>query len=334
MAESGGQLSRRVLEGHFTCGSGLYVTPDCLDTSYTSRTASHDILISLPRVGPGMLEAPSFCALAATPEEERKTVEDIRWGIVNNWIDRPDGSQIPTDVRVERLAFALELDAADLRPLGQERLAAMRDVDAWWTLFALWVSLFTSQDVADGVARNGIQGGPIWTWECEQGLRRKPSSNTTWPIRHEPPNLLDHATMEACMTLTAFGDHPPDEWLFIGEARSLINTGDYRRAVIDAGTAAELAMTEILDQHFATTEENIRDAILSRSRTLEGRATLIKELKAAQIPTDFTSGLKTPRNRAAHGGELPTQETAVKAVRIAAEIVEQAHPILGLIPPS
>ena len=135
------------------------------------------------------------------------------------------------------------------------------------------------------------------------------------------------------MTLTASGDRPPDEWLLIAEARSLINAGDYRRAVIDAGTAAELAMTEILDQYFASTETDIRDAILSRSRTLEGRATLIKELRAAQIPPDFTAGLKTPRNRAAHGGELPTRDAAVKAVRIATEIVEQAHPVLGLIPP-
>lgn len=326
------QLARRTLEGHFACGSGIYVTADCLNATYISRTASHDMLISLPGVGPGVLEPPSFCALPATADEERKTVEGMRWGIVNNWIDRPDGEQIPTDARVERIAFVLELEAADLSPLGRERLTAMREVDAWWGLFAQWASLFTAQDVADGSTLRGIQAGPVWTWECDQGLRRKPSSNTSWPIRHEPPNLLDHATLEACMTLTACGDPPPDEWLFIADARSLINTGDYRRAVIDAGTAAELAMTEILDQYFAATETNVRDAVLSRSRTLEGRATLIKELRAAQIPPDFTSGLKTPRNRAAHGGERPSRTAAATAVRIATEIVEQAHPVLGLIP--
>lgn len=322
----------RTLEGHFACGSGIYVTADCLDKTYASQTASHEMLVSLPSVGPGLLEPPPFFAVAASPSDERKTVEEIRWGIVDNWIDRPDGAQIPTDARVERLAFALELEAADLKPLSQERLAAMREVDVWWTLFASWVSLFTSQDVTHSTARSGMQGGPVWTWECDQGLRRKPSSNTSWPIRHEPPNLLDHVTLEACMELSASGDRPPDEWLFIAEARSLVNTGDYRRAVIDAGTAAELAMTEILDQYFATTETALRDAVLSRSRTLEGRATVIKELKAATIPSDFTTGLKNPRNRAAHGGEQSTRDTAVKAIRVAAEIVEQAHPILSLVP--
>jgi HEPN domain-containing protein len=134
------------------------------------------------------------------------------------------------------------------------------------------------------------------------------------------------------MALTVTGRKPPAEWLFIGDARSLMKTGDYRRAVIDAGTAAELAMTEILDQYLATTESDTRNALLSRSRTLEGRATLIKELNAGEIPTDFTPGLKNPRNRAAHGGEQPTRSVAQKAVEIAEEIVEQAHPILGLLP--
>jgi hypothetical protein len=214
----------RTLQGHFACGAGIYVTADCLDRTYSSRTASHDVLISMPSVGPGMLEPPSFCALAANDDEEWKTVGDIRWGIVNNWINRADGTQDPTDARVERLAFALEVSSVDLKPLGQDRLSVMREVDSWWTLFGMWVGLFTSQDVADGGERRGIQAGPIWTWECNQGVRRRPSSNTAWPIRTEPPSLLDHPTVEACMTLTADGRKPPDEWLFIGDARSLVNT--------------------------------------------------------------------------------------------------------------
>lgn len=286
----------------------------------------------MPSLGAGMLEPPSFCAVAANADEEKKTVGDIRWGIVNNWINQTDGTQIPVSARAERLAFVIELNAAHLTPLGQERIAAMREVDSWWTLLSMWVGLFTAQDVAEGGELRSIQAGPTWTWECDQGVRRRPSSNTAWPIRSEPPRLLDGPTLEACMALTVTGRKPPAEWLFIGDARSLMKTGDYRRAVIDAGTAAELAMTEILDQYLATTESDTRNALLSRSRTLEGRATLIKELNAGEIPTDFTPGLKNPRNRAAHGGEQPTRSVAQKAVEIAEEIVEQAHPILGLLP--
>jgi hypothetical protein len=44
--------------------------------------------------------------------------------------------------------------------------------------------------------------------------------------------------------------YPPAEWLFIRDARSLLSAGDFRRAVIDACTAAELSVTALIDRKF------------------------------------------------------------------------------------
>jgi hypothetical protein len=217
--------------------------------------------------------------------------------------------------------------------LDAARRGAIQEIDAWWLLFSLWVEIFTSQDATDnGRTQTGTWTSPIWTWECRAGVRERASTNTAWPVKSAPEQLLDRSTLEACMSLAALAEPPPNIWLFIRDARALINSGDYRRAVIDAGTAAELAMTDILDQYLAATDAVLRAALIDRSRTLEGRANLMKELGAGTVPNKFKEHLQNPRNKAAHGGHQPTLDGARKAVAIALDLVEQAEPLLGLLP--
>ncbi len=135
----------------------------------------------------------------------------------------------------------------------------------------------------------------------------------------------------AC-ALQLTGNHRPTCGCLFEMRVPLLTGGDYRRAVIDAGTAAELAVTEILDQDLATTDSVLRDALIDRSRTLEGRAKLMKDLGAGSVPETFKNDLQVPRNKAAHGGVPQTLADATKALAVATNLVEQAEPSLGLIP--
>lgn len=328
----GSQATARMLEGHFACGTGIHISSECLDRSYVSKTATHHLLITVPSVGAGPLEPPSFASVAQSDRDAKEQVPETGWGVITDWESLDNGIQVALSARVDRLAFLIELVAVGLLPLSPERTGAIHEVDAWWSLFSMWVEIFTSQDANDrGRTQVGTNTGPIWSWESRSGTRTNASKNTVWPARNAPERLLDHATFEACMKLAAAGEPPPDMWLFIRDARALINSGDYRRAVIDAGTAAELAMTEILDQHLATTEAKLRDALVERSRTLEGRAKLMKELGAASVPTMFKEHLQNPRNSAAHGGHRSSLEGAKKAVAIASDLVQQAEPLFRLL---
>ncbi len=74
-----------------------------------------------------------------------------------------------------------------------------------------------------------------------------------------------------CMILAANGTQPPDEWLFIRDARSFDNAKQYRRAVIDACTAAELSRTTLIDNKFAADDTSAKDRKSSSTRITVSR---------------------------------------------------------------
>jgi hypothetical protein len=236
--------------------------------------------------------------------------------------------------RVDRWRIELLIELAAGKAFRNAAWSAVEEIDDWWELFTAWLEIITSHNVSTRRTSGGIRSEPIWIWDSSDlASRRDATVARSWPIYSQstgPP--IDGTTLEACMRLAADGEPPPDMWLFIRDARALIARGDYRRAVIDAGTAAELAMTEILDQDLVTTDSALRDALITRSRTLEGRAKLMKELAAGAVPTNFKDDLQIPRNKAAHGGVPQTLASATKALEVAVNLVEQAEPSLGLIP--
>lgn len=268
------------------------------------------------------------------PGVANEAEEQLRWGLVVDWSDRNLGPQVPIEIRVSRLGFKIVDALADPAELNTVRAQALAELDAWWTLFCSWVAVLTEQDPRDYLrAVEATRREPIWTWVDGEEARRGQQSSEDRPRRHDA-EPLDVPTLAACTVLAGKGAPPPDEWLFIRDARSALVAGDYRRAVIDAGTAAELAITELLDQHLALVDTKLSDALMNRARALEGRANLMKELGAGVESTGFTASLKRPRNDATHKGHSPTKSVVERAIKIAVELVEQATPLLSLVPDS
>jgi hypothetical protein len=121
--------------------------------------------------------------------------------------------------------------------------------------------------------------------------------------------VLDPSQLQKVMDLVANDLCPETEWLFIRDARSLLRAGDYRRAVIDAGSAAELALTELLRRRLTNVDPVTRD------------------LNAGTVPNTFAENLNRPRTRATHGQEPLAHSEAKAAVEEATAIVAQAYPL-------
>jgi HEPN domain-containing protein len=143
--------------------------------------------------------------------------------------------------------------------------------------------------------------------------------------------VLDRDQLQRAMDLAGRTARPPAEWLFIRDARSLLRAGEYRRAVIDAATAAELTLTALLDRHFSakSTDAAISEALLDRSQTLGGRCKLVNELIPGKVPARFQQEVTEPRNLAAHTGNMLTRQTGEAAVAKATELVEVVYPRAG-----
>jgi hypothetical protein len=154
----------------------------------------------------------------------------------------------------------------------------------------------------------------------------------TGGIRHV--EVLDKQQLQAAMDLAASGTPPQAEWLFIRDARSLLNAGEFRRAVIDACTAAELSVTALIDRKFDMDGMNQADRD-QRFRDHHGLSKLIRlnnSLGASPLPRRLQQDVAEPRNNAAHQGAMSSDAEARAAILKAAEVVEIAHPLWSLAP--
>ncbi len=88
--------------------------------------------------------------------------------------------------------------------------------------------------------------------------------------------------------MNATGKYPPPaEWALIRDARLLLNAGHIRRAVLDAGTAAELAMTMLVDNYLddANIQGPLRKAITGAYNNLGSKNALLKLLRSGLMPS-------------------------------------------------
>jgi hypothetical protein len=340
-----GVAQQRVLEGHFTCGNGLLIATECLSRKYSTTTASHDLTISLPRLpddwqGDGLLAPPvwTYSSFRDHKQETRLSDDRFDWGVTVGFRNNLDGTQSPEFARVRRWRFETVITTTRMASdFFNARENAMQELAAWWDLLSSWISIFTKQDFVEiGKAGSGIRVGPLVNWlGDDERYRVNGSKDASIPIvNDEGVDHLDNATLTGCIALVANQTQPSDEWLFIRDARSLVNAKQYRRAVIDAGTGAELAMTAMIDRNFtaAGTSQADRDRQFRSHQGLWRLSQLMSAINAGTAPTNLRQDLGTPRNKAAHAGYSPSQGEAELAIATSVLLVEQAYPLAGLLP--
>lgn len=350
----------RPLEGHFVVGgSGLFVHGDCLGGVFPSHTATHDLTIRFPQLDTGdnmpellqgLLGVPpvphprvlvppqwAYGPTAMHEHSEERNITPV-WGTdlgISAKTVYPES--IKDTALVYRCGFTTALTASTDEEFETLTENFLSELDDWWTRFTSWVGILTHQDfVGLGGSTTGVaKGWPIHTWtsdttgqRTDQRIRQSFGQDRT--VR---AFLLDLGGLRACVTATT-NDDPPSEWLFIRDARSMLKSGHSRRAVIDAGTAAELAMTKLIDQYLddvSIVDVAARKAF-GRFNNLGAKQELLKLLRPSLLPERTRPDLIDKRNRVSHGNAPVTYEEAETAVEVATKIVSLAYPLSDLLP--
>jgi hypothetical protein len=333
--------AQRILEGHFSCGSGLLIESECLGQTFTSRASGRNLAVSMPQMpfdwqGDGFLEPPNWAYKTFADDEQRVKFSDetFDWGATSGFKNNADGTQSPEFARVRRWGFETNMDVFTGKfEFFDARAAAVREVEVWWDLVSSWISIFTKQDFVEiGKTGSGIRVGPIVTW-CGNDERQRVngSRDTSIPIVNSVGvDRLGETTLRRCLQLAANGTQPPDEWLFIRDARSLVNAKQYRRAVIDACTATELSLTALIDVKLIAdgVSEKDRKKKFKDHHGISKLTQLHKKVGAAgSLPKDLVREVGTTRNRAAHAGYKPTLQETTTSIEAAVLVVEQAYPL-------
>lgn len=356
---------QRPLEGHFEAGGeGLYVHTDCLGQTFTSRTENWDLTIGLPQMPP-LSELPRSRTLAPIgppriwrpllppvwrhgpiDEQDHASERDaVNWGaatIPGAEHVHPEGAK-DTAV-VLRCRFYTTLPASDDDDFDVARDSFLSELEDWWERLTSWLGVLTVQDFVrlGGYPRRGVASGSLSMWTSDEHNQRSEVGVRAYlsPRQGIPSSALQLRDLQRCVTAAGDQRVPPAEWLFIRDARSLLTAGEVRRAVLDAGTAAELAMTTLIDQSLddANADPALKKVIAESHSTLGQKKGLLDTLRPGLLSAEVKPGLIDRRNAAIHGVDRRgrrwdeiTLKQAHEAVVLATDIVEAAHPLVGLL---
>ncbi len=123
---------------------------------------------------------------------------------------------------------------------------------------------------------------------------------------------------------------PPVTHLFPSSTRQALHEQRARVAVLDAATAAEIALSTLLDQELHASPAAVSRLVRKQNREL-GR--LIEVLRALEVELldNLKPDLAQIRNHAIHGAVEPTVEQARVAYGLAKELVERVTPTSTLL---
>lgn len=328
----------RTIEGIHDCGSGFVVSATNLGKAFPTRIGGRRVSVVLPNVSGGDSGIGSFTVTSPTwevkPQSAGAAWDPDHWGLIVTSQRTEDGQpSIPLTALVRGLLLSAELAASDDPTSAVEEIAG--GLKKWWNSLVDWIEVCSDQDMNPLTRPAGSETGAslqMW-WMDEDTYRQQaivmPSAWTAELPRRTDPELTA-TLLQRCLDAAANGSEPPLEWQLLRDARNLRRHGDYRRAVIDAGTAAELAMTRTIDGELVGTRPEVADALMAKYQTLNGRSQLLKKM-GGSVPPSFQQTLSEPRNRAAHQGNPPSYTETVAAITIATEVVQAVLPLPDIV---
>lgn len=119
----------------------------------------------------------------------------------------------------------------------------------------------------------------------------------------------------------------PLQYEILNSARDAQVRQQWRRVVVDCGTALEIA----LERHVrvlltnGATEQAVVEALLEKYRMLSGRVDLARRLDSS-VPS--LERLVKLRNRSVHGGFVPTAKDAADSINQAETLIQRLTPVL------
>ncbi|GJF19001.1 hypothetical protein NGTWS1803_08640 [Mycolicibacterium cyprinidarum] len=309
-----------VLEWWYRLECRIVAPAELLGESFPTRIAGYDVTVYPPSapVGDGIAAMSSLAPPRILGRPPAKPQEN--WGMVS-----VSTSERPVGVTVEQLAFTTEVaDDADLEQIAETLVDAM---DGWWETVRAWLEVVTGQHLTD-VGHQEIRyignKTPIWPL-LDDGAHGTPVSwTTTSEIRW--PRRVPAVTAEILGDCVALADVEPKlAWTLLRDARSLAEVGQHRRAVIDAATAAELAVTAMLDDSLKS--ETAADAarLKKRASTLGQKVDLLDQ-RGHSFPQSFFDHLVYKRNDVVHEGQSVQPAECTAAIAASASVVETAFP--------
>lgn len=194
-------------------------------------------------------------------------------------------------------------------------------IESWWIRFGEWVELCTNQDTDSQSPLRGTRapGKGLALIGTDGQHVSPPRFNNRIMLMLREINPLTATNIRLIAKLVNERAEPSDAHELLRQGWAQLRRGHARRAVIDAGTALELAL--------AAFNQTGPRAKVGSPPTL-GRYVKNKQIqRAAKLPANTDRGVVLVRNAAIHKNREPTGEEAEQALRIARAVLDRLEPL-------
>lgn len=194
--------------------------------------------------------------------------------------------------------------------------------DAWLGVAERWIDLWAPQALSRD--ESGISSGAqFWDSSVNPEHLTGWSSLSTVSLASSS-SALNSLTLASAIRHATAGDEPPTEWLFLLRARQAV---DPRTAVIEAATAAEVALAQCLNQRLPELSDEARERIIVNANGLVGLLRLVENIDSAPESSwkRVADRLGKPRNQAVHAGAPPSDVPS--AIEEATSILQRYAPL-------
>jgi hypothetical protein len=317
----------RHFEGAIRLPHELLVAEDALGETFTGALDMAGFSLTIPKL-PNDREADILFLVTPFPQSERLVapMSGVSWGYVG-YAKSADAPR-PLASWVNMVAVKIDFSSrneAEFLELAEEFGTAF---DNWYRIAFQWMELWTNQVLAPGLSSEIHTRGSVWD------LSADPPPLTGWGLRLGPVLLrfagsaVPRRVLRSAFTKATETQRPPLEWLIYLQA---MRRDDDRLAVIEAASAAEIALARAVDTRLRNLSEAARTRI---TRNANGLAGLVQLLEAIDGPgrsqtrwTRVADRLARPRNHAVHTGTIPTRQTAADAIKEAYVLLNEYSPL-------
>ncbi|MER7455639.1 hypothetical protein [Micromonospora sp. NPDC126480] len=300
----------------------LLISDEILGDTYQVQVGGRSAVLHLPTQAP---DSDDLAAPAVLGAEEQIADLQARQDI---WGTLLPGEPFTNDgAHLRAVVIIVSCSTNEVQPVAEELPDTLTE---WFKRLRAWVRVLVNQPLRHTPPiHNRGHGLTVFHKAGTEAVERVSFRQWIRAVRREREALSCDLWTVALKAVSA-SELPAPAHTFLADAREALDAGDPRRAVLDAATAAELALAHLFDSALDALDPRIRGAIIGERRTLGSYVTTIAN--AGMLPQGVTrdvlsAGLTQVRNLAIHKGRPPSRDQAQTAVNVGAAVVSAVFPL-------
>lgn len=208
-------------------------------------------------------------------------------------------------------------------PEGDEIKELFQNIDGWFESMRAWIEVAKDQDAnpENPVTTGRIQGDGLHVFTIEGKVISLPTTPTNLTVVLNSSEQVSLPLLRKIVTQVNNEIVPSDAHLLLRDSRAAIRRQQFRRAVIDAGSATEITLADF---------NNKVTHIVPNGRSLPTLGWYVRQpaiISGANLPNNIISNLVDIRNNAIHQNRTPTRDETVKSLSLAKEVVDILDPL-------